>query len=536
MSRKWEYQYEALKPGERQYDGIDLSVNKIVKAKYIDTYVHRGNPFIEALPFARTADEVQKTFNNVPALPKAEVFEQFAPQIQEMMLQSVKDYRIALPFHSDIEAEFSRTVIESYASRNQANAHFEVVVNGNSFEQTVTTKAVHAGESITGFAMLGVAGSGKTTAMNMVLDHYPQVIVHEFGEERVVQIVYLFVTCVENSNFNSLYEAIGIAIDEALGNGNKAIQNEINSIRVGGLGAKANKIRELIEKYSIGCIIFDEIQEIDLRSAKENSIEALLRLNNVTHVGMGVLGTEEAFDALFSKDRTVRRFSAFIAAGRYCNSDETFANIVRGIFLSQIFREFVMPSNDIIQVFKEESSGIIAYVVLLYYYVLKDYNSRKAKPQITAEYIKKIGTSKRAIIHRTINKHRHSTTVSEVRKRQLIDEMNSFGETEEQLRKDMEFDDDVNHSAMFWKGNAVTVLKEKHPEQKPKVIESSVDRAIGFGAESEEEVIEKAEEMLTAKKKPTASPIAVTGNGTKIEISMEEILTDLYSSSPKDKK
>lgn len=533
MARKWEYKYEALETGERQYDDIDLATTKIVHAKYVDTYVHRGNPFIEALPFARTSDEVEKTFNNVPALPSSEVFEKFAPQIQNMLIDNVKKYRIALPFHSDVEEEFSRTLIESYASRIQTNAQFEVSVDGETFDQNVKTKAFHEGEAITGFAMLGVAGSGKTTAMNLVLDHYPQVIIHDFGEERVIQIVYLFVTCVERSNFNALYEAICMAIDEALGNGNKAIQNEINSIRVGGLGAKANKIRELIEKYSIGCIIFDEIQEIDLRSANESSIEALLRLNNTTHVGMGVLGTEEAFDALFSKDRTVRRFSAFIAAGRYCNDEKTFANIVRGIFLSQIFREFVLATNDIIQVFKDESAGVVAYVVLLYYYVLKDYNSRKEKPEVTADYIRKIGVSKRAIIHRTINRHRKSTKLSEVRRRQAIEEMNSFGETEEQIRKDEAFTEDVNHDAMFWKGNAISFLAGKYPDRKSKVITAAVDRAIGFGAEGEVEIIEKAEELLTTEKKTSETKATSDKKDfkEKIEIDVNKILEELYSSS-----
>ena len=53
MAKNWDYEYTPLKMGERQYDDIDLAVDKIVQAKYVDTYVHRGNPFIEALPFAK---------------------------------------------------------------------------------------------------------------------------------------------------------------------------------------------------------------------------------------------------------------------------------------------------------------------------------------------------------------------------------------------------------------------------------------------------------------------------------------------------
>ncbi len=78
------------------------------------------------------------------------------------------------------------------------------------------------------------------------------------------------------------------------------------------LGGKADKVRDLIEKFSIGIIVFDEIQLINFNSSKENSIEGLMTLANKTKVAMGVVGTEDAFAMMFKKLRTGRRLGESI--------------------------------------------------------------------------------------------------------------------------------------------------------------------------------------------------------------------------------
>ena len=307
----------------------------------------------------------------MPDIPTTEELHSLPVQAQDMLVERLRDYRIALPYHVNLESEFSRTLRESYASRTEYAQNEEVTVEGESYKVVRGLRAFHAGEAVIGFSLLGVAGCGTSTAMNMVLDGFPQVIIHEFGGETRIQIVYLFVTCEANSNFNALYQAIGRAIDGALQNGTMTYEEEILSIR--SLGQKSLKVREWIQKLSIGAIVFDEIQNIDLRSTKENSIEALLTINNETHVGMGVLGTEEAFRDLFARDRTARRFSAYIPASQYCDNKKTLQRIVKGIFVSQLFEPPVFPDDEIIDAFIEMSNGVIAYIVLLYYYVSKDY-------------------------------------------------------------------------------------------------------------------------------------------------------------------
>ena len=517
------YEYTNLGAGERQYDDVDLKHDKIVNAKYVDTIVYRGNPYIEALPFAKSDDEIIATFNVLPSLPSLDEFRSYPVQIQDMILSKIKDYRIALPFHCNLEFEFSRALIESYAMREEKPANSEIFVKGIPYKVNTLLKAFHEGESICGFSLLGVAGCGKSTAMNMIFDHYPQVIIHNDLDsiERKVQIVYLFVTCEGNSNFNALYQAIGRAIDNALGNGNNMYETVIKNTS-GGLGGKSLKVRELIEKFAIGVIVFDEIQNIDLSSTRENSIEGLLTMNNNTHVGIGVLGTEEAFKALFSKARTTRRF-AYISAGRYCNDINTFSNIVRGLFISNLFEREVIPDKDIITAFWEESDGVISYVVNLYYYLMKDYVTKRRKPEITAAYIKSISKRKRKMIHDMINAHHKSTKMSEVTRRKLIAEMNEFEYDDEVRERDKQFNDaEKQGGIMFVKGDAIESIKNNYPDYNRGRIENAVNVAISKGANSEAEIVAQAVAYLKKHKTDKRR------KGPKlISISTEEMLTEI---------
>lgn len=528
MTSNNKYKYEKLAPDARQYDDIDLSVNKIVKAKYVDTYAYRGNRFIEALPFAMTEEEVLQTYNRMAELPPKNVFYKLRPQQQDMVIDNIENrFRVALPFHEQLEEAFSNTLVQSYAHRIPDNKSCEIQVQGETFSNARGLKAYHAGEATIGFSMLGVAGSGKSTALNMVLDHYPQVIIHESEDETVVQIVYLFVTCRPLSNFTALYEAIGKAIDDALGNGNNLYQNEITRIRRGGLGAKTNKIIELIEKLNIGIIIFDEIQYIDLNSTRENSIESLLTINNETHVGIGVLGTEDAFHDLFSRERTARRLSNYVPASRYCNNMATFRNIIQALFLNQIFLDKVKVTNEIVQAFYAESEGVIHHAVLLYCYVLKDYVHMKNKPIVNADFILKIGKSRRKIIHDIIYKNRKQTNISVAKRKKLIEEMNSYNETEESKNGEHEFNDSMSHNVIFSKDTIIQSIAESHKQVDISLIEAAVDEAVKYGVKDASDGIELAGKLLENSNGTLKSK---SEKQNKTTVDMDAILLDLTAS------
>lgn len=188
------------------------------------------------------------------------------------------------------------------------------------------------------------------------------------------------------------------------------------------LGDKADKVRDLVERFAVGIIVFDEIQLIDLKTTKENSIESLMTLANKTKVAMGVVGTEDAFELMFKKLRTGRRFGESIIGHEYCKNYKYFSNICSVLFNYQWFDKHVKLTEELVQALYKYSCGIIDELIGIYIFMQMDYLKAKIKPTINADYVAK-----------TVQKHypglqqlllNLEDPVSEVRRAQLIKDGN----------------------------------------------------------------------------------------------------------------
>ena len=199
------------------------------------------------------------------------------------------------------------------------------------------------------------------------------------------------------------------------------------------------KVRELIKIFNIGCLILDEIQNIDLTSTTENSIEAILTINNDSHVGIGVLGTEQAFAAIFSRERVARRLSDYIGAGRYCESWPTCCKIVHALFSScSLFETPIIPDESVVRAFQEETHGVISYIVQLFSCVVKAYFSKAVKPEINAEFVYKVARTQMKIIH-DIKRKQKSYDAADLKRNNLVKAMNNYDYDTTKRQEDEKF-------------------------------------------------------------------------------------------------
>ena len=79
------YNYTEMKENEHSYDNFDLRMTNEVPAVYVRSKMpeDNGNPYIEALPEARTEDEVFTTYNKQPLFPnEKEVINEQLSRIQ----------------------------------------------------------------------------------------------------------------------------------------------------------------------------------------------------------------------------------------------------------------------------------------------------------------------------------------------------------------------------------------------------------------------------------------------------------------------
>lgn len=431
MNKKYNY----CENDSDQYAGMDFRLEnnptRIADAQYIHRHDGMGNPLMEAIPLKKTSkSELTELYNHVPEnFPSAEELKKMDPARRDDTLSIIKDVRIYLPYIRDVAYELNRAMLESFRKRAELSCPNDLMFRN----EEITTESIFCskqpGVPVNGFALLGVSGTGKTTAIDQVLSNYPQVVVHHINGERVIQILYLKVTTVEKSNFTALYSNIGMSIDRALGNGNHAYQRMIEKKKT--LGEKSQKICELIEKLNIGLIILDEIQNMKMDTVSENSIQAFLRMSNDTGVAIAVVGTEEAYEKLFASSvedgRLVRRVNPLIKSGLYCTDEARFRSIINTLFSSfPVFDGFEGCQNDeIIQTFWDNTEGVMGHITDLYYYLARDYLSKKRRPEITPEYINEVADKYMYAIAKMMEKQ-NSFEPAAVKRRRALRDMNSY--------------------------------------------------------------------------------------------------------------
>ena len=385
------YEYCDCSPNENQYEGCNLTDCKLIEARYIKSLVEcdRGNPYIEALPYPRSDENVREAYTQNLLTYNYDKVAEMSKLEKMLNVSTLRQLRFPLTFHKNLEFSFYNALITSYRARvpvqtkrksleytaNDIEEKTNCILYGNSSDSTNA-----------GFSLIGYSGCGKSSAIHTLLSHYPQTIVHQIDDfSKYIQIVYLVVNCVPNSNFAALYEGIGDAIDKALGNTQPIYAKEIAKIST--LGKKMEKVKNLVEKFGIGIIIFDEIQLIDFDKTKESSFESLMTLSNRTKVAIAVVGTEDARDKMFRELRTARRVGTVINGNMYCENKKFFKFLVSQLFQYQWFDKPVNLTEDIVDALYLTTKGIVDQLIGIYSCMHYDYLERKNRPIIDAKYV-----------------------------------------------------------------------------------------------------------------------------------------------------
>ena len=377
---------------EKQYMDTDLTTTRWVDAQYVKSPIkaHQGNPFIEALPSPRTSRACILGYTHgvdmedVRALPRME---------RQPYVHALYNLRVMLPFAIRLEQDVHQALLLSY-SRRYAVPGTPHNLSAFSPER----KDIHYGRliaddadsAVTGFRLIGMSGCGKSSALKILLSKYPKVIYHTHETGCYIQIPCLTVNCVPNSNFSALYVAIGDAIDKALGNKNSEYATEIDKTRT--LGRKAARVKNLIEDFAIGMIIFDEIQLIDFKSTKENSFDSLLNLSNTTRVAIGVVGTEDAYHKMSPNLRITNRLGSLIRADSYCDNREFVYSVIRQLRRYQWFDEPIAFDQSFVDALYECSGGIIGQIIRLYMYMHYAYLRSNANIVVDASFVYRVAS------------------------------------------------------------------------------------------------------------------------------------------------
>lgn len=390
------YEYTDLRDGKKQYEDVDFSQMIGVPAEYAKVDSDKGNPFIEALPKPRSQEELAVAGSRgIPGFVREK-------ELEKSMLDKVldilklRDVRYPLPMNFELENEVYSALVLSYRARHMfRDDRGDIRVEYEAKNITHSADGILIGSDAAatnaGVSLIGYSGCGKSSALETLFSNYPQYIIHRGdGLTTYPQIVYLVVQCPPHSNFRGLYKNIGVAIDRALGNLKPIYEKLLDAGERGNLSRFRDKVRELIEKFCIGIIIFDEIQHLNFDTTAENSFESILELANQTKVAFGVVGTEDAYSKVIGFNlRQTRRLGPEIHADKYCKNTTMFSLIVSKIFQYQWFDTVVVPTPNMINAMFRCTHGIIDQIIGLYIFMNLDYIRAKKKPTVDEHYVEK---------------------------------------------------------------------------------------------------------------------------------------------------
>lgn len=385
------YKYVDCESNESQYEGYDLTQTNIVDAIYVKARVSldEGNPYIEALPYPRDEEAVKVAYTSLLPTYRYDKVKNMSKLDKMLQVGTLRELRFPLPFHKNLEFQFYNSLLTSYRARKalvSRTSNVKYVSEDNTHLTDRKLNGDSGSATNAGFSLMGFSGCGKSSAIKTLTSHYPQVIMHQDNNGGYYpQIVYLVVNCIANSNFAALYQGVGDAIDKAFGNSEPIYAREI--ARTAGLGKKAEKVREYVEKFGIGMIIFDEIQLIDFEHTKENTFDSLLTLANRTKVAIAVVGTEDARDKMFKELRTARRVGPMINGDVYCASKKFFDFLTYQLFNYQWFDEPVELTDEIVDALYDVTKGIVDQLIGVYSCMNYDYLERAKRPVVNAKYV-----------------------------------------------------------------------------------------------------------------------------------------------------
>lgn len=398
------YKYRNLKENDRLYDNCDLTSGEMVKAQYWNAGVvndtYSGNPLVESIPMYMSQMQLSKSNANFIKSPSSSSLNLNAlpPELRLSTINSLDKLIVPMRWHYELQREIYWCLVRAYENRrvtyNPSGTPVTLMVNEADLGVSSRTK-LPLSEGIAGFSVLGLSGCGKSKAVELALSHIPQAIIHFSGTPKVfIQIPYLYIVCQPNSNMAAIWNGIAEAVDQAVGN-DMSFYYYGQMKKLKRLDEKLDFAVKLCKFFNVGIIIIDEIEFIKTTTRKD-TLESLLSFNNRSGCALAVVGTSTDKNKLFPTWQMCRRFGRDIDAAEYCENFEEYKGIFDRISEFRWFDNKVVFTDEMKQIFYNESKGTIGSTITIYKELNKAYVEMKEKgmnPEINPEFILKCAKS-----------------------------------------------------------------------------------------------------------------------------------------------
>ena len=368
-------------------NGMEASV-----AQYHDYYIEEydNNPYIQALP---------PLYNKATIIKKLSVEANFNIKERELdntvrlhLIQRLYKFYQPLPIHLEIWNIISTLIRQGYLARNPFNKEYVKYQHATgkaivSRTYELSTQSNFRTTASTG-VIIGYSGMGKTTTVNRVLSHMPQVIVHNIYKEQEfsrIQLTWLKLEAPHNASIKALCLQYFMKIDELLGTDNFKlyVSQRLSTDSLLPLMGKVG------QNVGLGLLIIDELQHL-IGSNLEKIMNYFVTLINSFGIPVLFIGTPAAYPVFENEFRIARRITGHgEVIWNNMQKDDTFIFFLESIWKYQWIQQFTPLNKELIDVFYEETQGISDLVVKLFVSV-QHYAIDNGGEKITTALIRKV--------------------------------------------------------------------------------------------------------------------------------------------------
>ncbi|KZS44924.1 hypothetical protein AWU65_02765 [Paenibacillus glucanolyticus] len=297
-----------------QYTRNPILKGVVIEAQYHSDQVIKGyigNPMIESLPRILDEDELLDAIPHYPDYDHSQ--RDLSRRLRLHCVQQLSDYVEILPIHLSIEQRFSRMIRHGYVARNplqreyarQFHVGFDKILKAGVNEKGENAAGIRS--TAAGFNIIGVSGQGKSTAVDLNLLLYPQVIQHTaYHNQPLVldQLVWLKLNCPYDGSIKGLCINFFQAVDAVLGTSyfKKIVTNGSTTDTL------IPQMAHIASLHCLGTLVIDEIQNLSLAKSggSEKMLNFFTQLINTIGVPVVLVGTYKAlrlFGGSFSQAR-----------------------------------------------------------------------------------------------------------------------------------------------------------------------------------------------------------------------------------------
>lgn len=289
--------------------------------------MYRGNPFIEALPPLLERDEARALISVIPFYDES--MRSDSAITREMLASTIAAIRQPTWLLGELYSRLSRLICNGYVSRNPAQVGFNQLVHARTgiVDERGLVEAARIPEprmngayylqanippTSNGLTFLGTSGIGKSSAMDMVLGLWPQLILHsEYGGRPLsrVQIVWMKLDAPSDGSVLDLGKKFFTKLDEL--HASVGLQSSYRKTFIKSRTSEtdiAPDMARVAQQVGLGVLVLDDIQ--DLTPAKSRKfLSFLVQLVNAVGVSVVLVGGLDAFPLVTEQFRQVRRGS-----------------------------------------------------------------------------------------------------------------------------------------------------------------------------------------------------------------------------------